>query len=96
MAIVAYEVKLDEGGWVKLPAELQAHLGKKVGDTIILQEQDGKLYWLLEPVTLPDLAQAFQQVLVAAGISLDDLLAGLEEDGDAFFREKYGHLISNE
>lgn len=46
-------------------------------------------YWMDDPIRLTEIADQIKQIMQEEGLSLGDLLAGLEADGDAFFREYY-------
>jgi hypothetical protein len=50
-------------------------------------------YWMDEPIRLTDIAEQINAIMQEEGLSLQDLLAGREADGDAFFREYYGQMI---
>ena len=79
-------VQVRQRGTLTLPAELRQRYGIRQGDTFRLVDLDG--VFVLTPMVpmVPELAREIEKARLEAGLSIDDLLAGLREQ-----RERYTH-----
>lgn len=50
--------------------------------------------FLPKPLVVPEIAAHLSRLMAEEGITLADLLAELDEEGDNLFKEQYGYLIS--
>lgn len=77
-------IQVRQRGTLTLPAELRGKYGIKQGDTYYLMDLDGVL--VLTPMVplVPELAREIERLRLEAGLSTEDLLAGLREQ-----RERY-------
>ena len=75
-----YTVRLRERGQLTIPQAVRDNLAVKEGDALTLIEIDGLL--LLEPKQLlsPKLTEQFSKQMDEAGMSLAELLQGLEHE----------------
>lgn len=66
-------------GVITLPTELRQKYGIDEGDVFRLVDLDG--IFVLTPMTpmVPELAREIEKIRLEAGVSLEDLMAGLEE-----------------
>ncbi len=55
--------------------------------------ENGSLF-LPKQLVVSEIAAALSRLMAEEGITLADLLAGLDEEGDKLFKERYGHLLS--
>lgn len=95
MSEVMFEVEIGENGEMRLPAELQALLDVKPGDTLTLVQTQTGFVLLPKRLVVPEVAAQLSRLMAEEGISLSDMLAGLAEEGDQLFKERYGHLLSS-
>lgn len=89
-----YDIEVGEDGVLALPAELQKLLGVQPGDTLTLVQTDTGFVFLPKRLVVPEIAAHLSRLMAEEGMTLANLLAGLEEEGDKLFKERYGHLLS--
>lgn len=79
-----------ENGTVTLPARLRARYKLEEGDALALVDVGG--VFILSPTksVIPELARSLEQKRRAAGLSVADLLEGLDEQRRIYARENYG------
>ena len=82
-------VQVRERGVLTLPAELRRKYGISKGDTFSLVDLDG--VFVLTPMTpmVPELAREIERARLEAGLSLEDLLAGIREQRERYYAENY-------
>jgi len=70
-------IRVQQRGTLTLPADLRARYGIKEGDTLYLLDLDG--IFVLTPVVplVSELAREIERQRLEAGLSTEDLLAGL-------------------
>lgn len=83
-------IQIRQRGTLTLPAELRDKYGIRPGDTFRLIDLDGIL--VLTPMVsmIPELAREIERARVEAGLSLEELLAGLREQRERYDTEAYG------
>ena len=80
MTINTYPVKIRQRGQLTIPQSVREKWSTQNGDVITLVQFDE--FVILAPTTLktPSLARQFSQIMDEEGVSLADLLEGLEEE----------------
>ena len=83
-------VRVRQRGTLTLPAVLREKYGIETGDTFRLVDLDG--VFVLTPMVplVPELAAEIERARVEAGLSSEELLAGLREQRERYYREHYG------
>lgn len=82
-------VQVRQRGTLTLPAELREKYGIQTGDTFRLVDLDG--IFVLTPMVpmVPELAREIERLRLEAGLSTDELLAGLREQRERYHAERY-------
>ena len=57
------------------------------------QLSDGSVF-VPKQLVVSEIAADLSRLMAEEGITLVDLLTGLDEEGDKLFKERYGHLLS--
>lgn len=83
-------VQIGKRGTVTLPAGLRKRYGLGAGDLLTVIDLDGILVLSPEVSVISKIASEIEQMREEAGLSLDELLAGLDEQRRRFYLEKYG------
>lgn len=83
-------IQIRERGVITLPAELREKYGIDKGDTFRLVDLDG--VFVLTPMVpmIPELAREIEQARLEAGLGIEELLHGLREQRERYYKEKYG------
>lgn len=83
-------VQVRQRGTLTLPAELRDKYGIEAGDTFRLVDLDG--IFVLTPMVaiVPELAREIERARLEAGMATEDMLAGLREQRERYYREAYG------
>jgi len=83
-------VRVRQRGTLTLPASLREKYGIEPGDTFRLVDLDG--VFVLTPMVpmVPELAREIERARLEAGLDTRELLAGLREQREQYFRERYG------
>jgi len=83
-------VQVRKRGVLTLPAHLREKYGIREGDTFQLVDLDG--IFVLTPMVpmVPELAREIDNLRQEAGLSIDELLGGLREQRERYYRERYG------
>ncbi len=85
-------VQVRQRGTLTLPVELREKYGIQTGDTFRLVDLDG-IFVLTPMVTMvPELAREIERLRLEAGLSTDELLAGLREQRERYYAEHYAEL----
>lgn len=84
-------IRVRKRGVVTLPAELREKYGIEEGDTFRVLDLDG--LFVLTPMVpmVPELAREIENMRLEAGISIAELLEGLREQRESYYREHYTH-----
>jgi hypothetical protein len=56
---------------------------------------DEGLWFVPSRLLVPELARRMRQLMAEKGLTVEDMMQGLEEEGEKLFQEQYGHLISS-
>jgi bifunctional DNA-binding transcriptional regulator/antitoxin component of YhaV-PrlF toxin-antitoxin module len=82
-------IQIRERGILTLPAELREKYKIESGDIFRLVDLNG--IFVLTPMVpiVPELASEIEKLRVEAGLSMDELLAGLREQRERYYTEKY-------
>jgi len=82
-------LQVRQRGTVTLPADLREKYGIQPGDTFRLVDLDG-IFVLTPMVTMvPELAREIERARREAGLSVEELLSGLREQRERYYRENY-------
>lgn len=83
-------VQVRKRGTLTLPAELRVKYNIEPGDTFRLVDLDG--IFVLTPMVpmVPELAREIERARIEAGLTVEELLEGLREQRERYYREKYG------
>ena len=82
-------IQVRQHGALTLPADLRKKYGIRPGDTFHVVDLDG--VFVLTPLApmVPQLAHEIEKMRLEAGLSIDDLLAGLAEQRERIYVERY-------
>lgn len=83
---VTYTVRLREHGQLTLPQAVRRNLAVDEGDILTLVQVDDLAVLARRPSLLPKLSQEFTRIMKEDGVSLADLLEGLEEEREQIWR----------
>lgn len=83
-------VQVRERGQFTIPAEIRREMGIQDGDLFTLIRLGDTLVATRKRLVAPQIAQAIEALMQEAGVTLEDLLEDLEEQREAYNREKYG------
>jgi bifunctional DNA-binding transcriptional regulator/antitoxin component of YhaV-PrlF toxin-antitoxin module len=83
-------VQVGKRGTLTLPVGLRKRYGLDAGDLLTVMDLGGVFVLSPEVSVVSKIAREIQQMREEAGISPDELLAGLDEQRKRFYREKYG------
>jgi bifunctional DNA-binding transcriptional regulator/antitoxin component of YhaV-PrlF toxin-antitoxin module len=83
-------IRVRQRGTLTLPAALREKYGIETGDTFRLVDLDG--VFVLTPMVplVPELAREIERARLEAGLSTDELIAGLREQREQYYQERYG------
>lgn len=83
-------IQIRQRGTLTLPAELREKHNIQPGDTYRLVDLDGIL--VLTPMLsmVPELAREIERTRLEAGLSMEELLAGLRDQRARYYAETYG------
>jgi AbrB family looped-hinge helix DNA binding protein len=83
-------IQVRKRGVVTIPSELRERYGIQEGDTYQLVDMDG--IFVLTPMMpiVPELAREIERYRQEAGVSTEDLMKGLREERERYYREQYG------
>ncbi len=84
-------VRVRQRGVLTLPASLREKYGIRPGDTFRLVDLDG--IFVLTPMVpmVPELAREIERMRREAGLTIEELLAGLREQRKRYVQERYGN-----
>lgn len=84
-----FSVRLRERGQITLPQPVRDSLAVDTGDTLNLVQIDDILLLSPRQALIPKLSQEFTALMQEEGVSLADLLQGLEEERKLIWQERY-------
>jgi bifunctional DNA-binding transcriptional regulator/antitoxin component of YhaV-PrlF toxin-antitoxin module len=83
-------VQMREKGGITLPAELRRRYDLNAGDVFSLVDAgDGSFLLIPRLLQVERLGDQFARGMEDAGVSLEDLLATLDEEREAYYRDHY-------
>jgi AbrB family looped-hinge helix DNA binding protein len=77
-------------GQFTIPAEIRREMGIKDGDVFSLVRLGDALIAIRKKLVVPEIAEAIEAIMQEEGVTLEDLLEGLEKQREIYVREKYG------
>ncbi|HUS70658.1 MAG TPA: AbrB/MazE/SpoVT family DNA-binding domain-containing protein [Anaerolineae bacterium] len=83
-------VQVRERGQFTIPAEIRRQMGIEEGDVFSLIQLGDTLVATRKKLVAPEVAGAIEGLMREEGVTLGDLLDGLEKQREAYVREKYG------
>ena len=83
-----YSVRLRERGQLTLPQAVRRNLALGDGDVLTLVQIDDLAVLARRSSLLPKLSEEFTSIMKEDGVSLVDLLQGLEQERDEIWRER--------
>lgn len=88
-------LQVRQRGTLTLPSTLREKYGIQTGDTFSLVDLDGM--FVLTPMVpmVPELAREIERLRQAAGLTVEDLLTGLREQREKYYRERYAEDAAN-
>jgi bifunctional DNA-binding transcriptional regulator/antitoxin component of YhaV-PrlF toxin-antitoxin module len=75
-----YSIRLRKRGQLTLPQAVRRSLAVEAGDMLVLVQVDDVLFLSRRETAVSDLSQQFSAMMQEAGVSLAELLNGLEEE----------------
>lgn len=83
-------VQMREKGGITLPAELRKRYDLSAGDVFSLVDVgDGAFMLIPRVLQVERLGEQFARGMEEAGVSLDDLLATLDEERETYYKDHY-------
>lgn len=80
---------MHDQGELTLPDDVRKKYGLRDGDVLHLVDLDGILILIPMMPIVPGLAREIERVRLEAGLSTDDLLQGLREQRERYYREHF-------
>ena len=87
------KIQLRKRGTLTLPAKLRARYGLEEGDVLTIIDMDGVFFLAPKVSVVPKLAAEIEKLREEAGLSLDELLEGLDEQRRRYYEERYGTSV---
>jgi AbrB family looped-hinge helix DNA binding protein len=84
-----YNVRLRQRGQITMPREVRDRLNVSEGDTLTLVQMGSILLLTPERPVVPLLADRIVELMETQGVTLADLLIGLEEERAAIYQERW-------
>jgi bifunctional DNA-binding transcriptional regulator/antitoxin component of YhaV-PrlF toxin-antitoxin module len=92
MTQTAFAVRVRERGQITLPQAVRNGLAVDTGDTLNLVQIDDLVLLSARQAMIPKLSQEFTALMQEEGVSLADLLQGLEEERKLIHQQRHtGH-----
>ena len=83
-----YDVRLRQRGQITMPREVRDRLNVNEGDTLTLVQVGSTLILTPKRPVVPVLADRIVELMKQEGVTLADLLLGLEEERAAIYQER--------
>jgi AbrB family looped-hinge helix DNA binding protein len=90
MAIAEDRVQIGKRGTVTLPADWRKRYGLDAGDLLTVLDLGGVFVFSPEVPVVSKIAREIEQLRQEAGLSLEELLEGLDEQRRRLYQERYG------
>ena len=87
----AFSVRVRERGQITLPQSVRTSLAVDTGDTLNLVQIDDIVILSPRQAMIPKLSQEFTALMKEEGVSLAELLQGLEEERKLIWQERYAN-----
>jgi antitoxin PrlF len=84
-----YDVRLRQRGQITVPREVRDRLNVNEGDTLSLVQVGSVLILAPKRPVVPVLADRIVELMEKDGVTLADLLLGLEEERAAIYQERW-------
>jgi AbrB family looped-hinge helix DNA binding protein len=84
-----YPVRLRERGQITIPQSVRERLEMVEGEPLLLVELNGTLFLSRKELQVPRLADKIATMMEEAGVTLADLLEGLQDERRAIWEEHY-------
>jgi len=84
----ANTIQIRQRGVIILPAKLRQRHNLEPGDTLTLIDLDGTFFVAPKVSLMPRLAAEIERLRQEAGLSMEDLLEGLDEQRRRYYQEK--------
>jgi antitoxin PrlF len=88
VVVQTYPVRLRSRGQITVPQAIRERLAVNDGDFLVLVEIGDLVFFAPKPLQVPRLADKLANMMDEAGITLADLLQGLEEERIAIWKER--------
>lgn len=88
MAVMTVQIR--QRGTLTLPAKLRAKYNLEEGDVLTLVELEGAFFLSPKVSVVPKLAAEIERLREEAGLSVEDLLEGLDEQRRRYYEERHG------
>jgi len=86
--VEANTIQIRRRGVITLPAKLRQRHNLEPGDTLTLIDLDSAFFVAPKVSLVPKLAAEIERLRQEAGLSIEDLLEGLDEQRRRYYREK--------
>lgn len=83
-------VQIRQRGTLTLPAKLRAKYNLDEGDVLTLVDLGDAFFLSPKVSVVPKLAAEIERLREEAGLSVEDLLDGLDEQRRRYYKEQYG------
>lgn len=94
METLRYNLEINEDGYLNLPKQLLDFMGVQIGDSMtVLADEDGVLF-LPSRLFVLEIADIASQLLIEKELTVRDILAGLDEERERLFKERYRELTT--
>jgi bifunctional DNA-binding transcriptional regulator/antitoxin component of YhaV-PrlF toxin-antitoxin module len=85
-----FAIQIRQRGTVTLPVKLRERYSLDAGDTLTIIDLGGAFVVAPRVSLVSKLAAEIEQIREEAGLSIDDLLEGLDEERRRYYEERYG------
>lgn len=82
-------IQIGQRGIITIPAELRRRYGLEAGDLLTIVDLDGVLLLAPKVPVVPQLAREIARLREEAGLKVEDLLAGLDEQRRRYYEEHH-------
>lgn len=83
-------IQIQQRGTLSFPSELRTKYKLNEGDTLTLLDLDGIFLLTPKPSLVSKLADKIEQLRQKKGLSIEDLIEGLDRQRQRYYEEKYG------
>lgn len=88
--MTASTIQIQQQGILSLPSELCTKYKLSEGDTLTFLDLDGIFLLTPKPSIVSKLAGKIEQLRQKEGLSIEDLLEGLDKHRQRYYEDKYG------